>query len=323
MSSILVLFAANGSSAIEPMLETLGFAQQLGAATGSPVCAGLFGTDLDQTARALAAAGAQEVLVVDDARLASYIGDHAVMVTLALVSAAEADLVVVATDANAIEWAPRLAARLNAGIVTNCLSAQLGPAGLAASRSLAGGALQAECRLQRPINLLLTASGVGAQPASAQPGTIRSVAVGDITGPTQLVGDQPDAVSAGPQLKSARIVVAGGMGVGSADNWHLVEDAAAALDAAVGASRAAVDVGWAKSSMQVGFSGLTVKPDLYIALGISGALHHLAGISQAKTVVAVNNDPESNIFKASHIAVVGDVREVIPAFATHIQELRG
>ena len=130
------------------------------------------------------------------------------------------------------------------------------------------------------------------------------------------------APARGPKLKDAKIIVSGGLGVGGPQNWHLIEEASAALGAAVGCSRPVVDSGWVPSSQQVGLSGNCVAPDLYVAVGISGAVQHLAGIAAAKTVVAINLDSGADIFTRANYGVVGDFREVLPAFIGRIKQLR-
>jgi electron transfer flavoprotein alpha subunit len=137
-----------------------------------------------------------------------------------------------------------------------------------------------------------------------------------------FVGEEAAAASAGPSLKDAKIVVAGGRGLGSAENWRYIDDLAALLGAAVGCSRPVADSGWVPASCQVGLSGTCVAPDLYIAVGISGAVQHLAGIGAAKTVVAINPDAAAEIFTRADLGVVGDYREVLPAFAQRVKELK-
>jgi len=137
-----------------------------------------------------------------------------------------------------------------------------------------------------------------------------------------VLGEESAAGSGGPRLKDAKIVVAGGRGVGGPDNWHYIEEVSAVLGAAVGCSRPVADAGWIASSHQVGLSGASVAPDLYIAVGISGAAQHLAGITAAKTVVAINNSADAGIFERADFGVVDDYREVLRGFVERVKQLR-
>jgi electron transfer flavoprotein alpha subunit len=131
-----------------------------------------------------------------------------------------------------------------------------------------------------------------------------------------------EEAASGPKLKDAKIVVSGGRGLGAPENWKYVEELAQVLGAAVGASRAVTDAGWVSTSHQVGLTGATVAPDLYIAIGISGAVQHVAGISGARNVVAINRDADANIFKYARFGVLGDWKAVLPAFIQRLKELR-
>jgi len=131
-----------------------------------------------------------------------------------------------------------------------------------------------------------------------------------------------EQVTSGPRLKDAKVIVSGGRGLGGPDNWHYVEELAQVLNGAVGATRAVTDAGWVAPSLQVGLTGSTVAPDLYITVGISGAVQHIAGISGARNVVAINRDGDANIFKYARFGVVGDWKQIVPAFTERLKELR-
>jgi electron transfer flavoprotein alpha subunit len=137
-----------------------------------------------------------------------------------------------------------------------------------------------------------------------------------------VLSEEGAAASAGLRLKDAKIVISGGRGIGGPDNWHFIEEASAVLGAAVGCSRPVADSGWVPSSHQVGLSGTSVSPELYIAVGISGAAQHLAGITAARKVVAINNSADADIFTRADYGIVGDYREVLPAFVERVKQLR-
>ena len=161
------------------------------------------------------------------------------------------------------------------------------------------------------------------EPGAAAAEQIRLDAPPPASARVTVLDEQSAAATAGPRFKDAKIIVSGGRGVGGPENWHYIEEASAALGAAVGCSRPVADSGWVPSSHQVGLSGTMVAPDLYIAVGISGAAQHLAGISAARTVVAINNSADADIFSRADYGIVDDYREVLPAFVERVKQLRG
>ncbi len=327
MAGVLVIGSVEAGRLSDATGEAISLAANLAEKRGCPLIGALAGSDISSAAATMATLGLSRLLAAQDARLAGYSGGTMLAAAEAFVRESGADVIVVPADAESIEWGPRLAARLGAALATNCVGADVEGSGaegaIIATRALAGGVLRGDFRVHTPVAILLLSPGISVPPPAGGSCAIEQVVIGSADDRVTLIEFVPDEVGSGPLLKNARLVVSGGLGIGSADNWSLIEEAAGALGAAVGATRAAVDVGWAPSSRQVGFSGLTVAPDLYVAVGVSGALHHLAGISRAKKVVAINSDAEANIFKAAHLGAVGNALEVLPAFSARVREIRG
>jgi len=219
-------------------------------------------------------------------------------------------LVVASAGLSSRNWAARLAARLNAGFLPACdgLAPQEGR--LVATEAVMGGMMRRRLVASGAMVLLYAGEAL-AFAGGLVPVTDPAEAVA-ATGP-RLLGRAPLPDTGGLPLKGASRIVSGGLGVGSVENWPRIEAFAASVGAAVGASRAAVDMGWVPSTRQVGFIGQKVAPDVYVAVGISGAVHHLAGIGGARRIVAINKDPEAPIFQVADVAIVGDYQAVLDA----------
>jgi electron transfer flavoprotein alpha subunit len=224
--------------------------------------------------------------------------------------------------AEAMEWVPLLAGRLGAALAGGCIRLAFDGDALIATRPVCGGAVLAEYAFQRPLRFATLAPGAFAPAKAQDAGAVISVAMPDVAPRVAVLEEIPESTGSGPSLRKAKVVVSGGLGLGTRDKWRLVEAAAESLGAAVGATRAVVELGWVPPAQQVGFSGQKISPDLYVAVGISGAVHHLAGLGGAKTIVAINKDPEAGIFRAARFGVVGDANEVVPAFVARVKELR-
>jgi electron transfer flavoprotein alpha subunit len=220
---------------------------------------------------------------------------------------------------------PLAAFRLGAGMVTDCIALEREGAALVLTKPVYGGNALAEYVIEaRPAFATLRPRAFAAaagREGSSEGSDIVELAVGEPPGRTRVVQTVRRQVS-GPVLEKARIVVSGGRGLGGPENWRYVEELAAALGAAVGASRAVTDAGWVPPTLQVGLTGTTVTPDLYVAVGISGAVQHIAGCGGARSIVAINRDATANIFRHARYGVVGDFREVLPALTQRIRELR-
>lgn len=288
--------------------------------SGSQVVAALIGSGIPEGA--FPVAGVDRLLVVDDAQVADYTCEAVVSAAAEIAKQAGAELIIVPHTSNALEWAPRLAARLNASLVTNCGALEKADGALLATKPVCGGAVQAQYSLTSELKVVTLSAGAFAPAANGAAVAAEKISIGAIDNPVSLVETIVEAVGDGPSLRTAKVVVSGGIGIGSAGDWSIIEESAKGLNAAVGATRAAVEMGWVPTTKQVGFSGLKVTADLYVAAGISGAIHHLAGISRVKSVVAINSDAEANIFSVAKFGVVGDAKVVLPAFVARVQELR-
>jgi electron transfer flavoprotein alpha subunit len=273
---------------------------------------------------ALFAAGADQVLRVEHPLLSQPEPDAVLAALTQVIPQAGAQVIFFPDDSCGREVAPRLAHRLAAGLVTEISALRTEPGAVLLRRQVYGGRCLAEfAATQFPV--VGTVKLRSMEPAAERPGRrgeeIRvSVALDPSRVRTSVLERVAEEVR-GVKLENARVVVSGGRGLKGPEPFRQLQELAQVLKGAVGASRAATDAGWVPVSWQVGQTGKTVSPDLYIAVGISGAIQHLAGMSGSKTIVAINTDPDAPIFKVAHLGVVGDFRALLPPFMTKIKSL--
>jgi len=252
-------------------------------------------------------------------------GSSVVPAVVALAKRAEAEkpkLIHMAATPWGRELGARLAARLGASFATDCIALRPAEGGVEVDRTLYAGKVRATVRLPLPAVVALRP---GAYPLAgdAPAPEVETVAVDRGDEKLALQRFEPTAAAGGRvPLGEARTIVSGGRGLRGPENWKMVEELADALGAALGASRAVTDAGWRPNEEQVGQTGKTVTPDLYIALGISGAIQHLAGMTSSKVIVAVNKDPEADIFKVADYGVVADLFEFLPAFTEEVKKAK-
>jgi electron transfer flavoprotein alpha subunit len=231
------------------------------------------------------------------------------------------DLILFGATPAGRDIAARLAARLKRAYLSECTDLSIAGAQVEASRGMYAGKVRARVRVALPAICSVRPNAFPLADGTAEPPTT-SVNVGETPGLT-FVRFEPTASSTGRvSLSEARVIVSGGRGLKGPEGWAQVEALADVLGAALGASRAVTDAGWRPNEEQVGQTGKTVAPDLYIALGISGAIQHLAGMTSSKVIVAVNKDPEADIFKVADYGVVGDVFEFLPAFTDAVKKAK-
>lgn len=307
MAEVLVLVDHIDGEVKKVTLELLTAARRL----GEPAAVWI-GPGLENAKDKLAEYGAAKIYVAADEELTSYVVAPKVELLAKLVADKSPAGVLVAATGEGKEIAGRLAVKLDSGVLTDVVDVAEGFVG---EHSIFGGAVIAHAKVKRGTPIVaVRPNAVAPEPAPATPAEEQvSVTLSDAAKAAKIVEKVVQEKGERPDLTEAAVVVSGGRGVGSAENFKIIEDLADALGGAVGASRAATDAGWYPHQFQVGQTGKTVSPQLYIAVGISGAIQHIVGMKGSKTIVAINRDPDAPIFEIADYGIVGDLFEVVPA----------
>ncbi|BBJ45784.1 electron transfer flavoprotein subunit alpha [Streptomyces antimycoticus] len=320
MAEVLVYVDHVDGAVRKPTLELLTLARRI----GEPVAVSL-GSGAGNTASALAEHGAARVLTADAPEFADYLVVPKVDALQAAYEAVSPAAVLFPSSAEGKEIAARLAVRIGSGIITDAVDLEAGEEGPVATQSVFAAAFTTRSRVSKGTPVITVKPNSAAVEAAPAAGAVEALSVSfseQATG-TKVVSRTPRESTGRPELTEAAIVVSGGRGVGGAENFPVVEALADSLGAAVGASRAAVDAGWYPHTNQVGQTGKTVSPQLYVAAGISGAIQHRAGMQTSKTIVAVNKDAEAPIFDLVDYGVVGDLFEVVPQLTEEVKTRKG
>ncbi len=322
MTEILVLVDHVDGAVRKPTYELLTIAKRL----GEPSAVFIGATDkADGVVEAVSKYGAEKVYVVDDAEIKGYLVAPKAEALAQLVEKAGPGAVLISSSAEGKEIAGRLAIKTESGLITDAVdvSATDGGEGPVTTQSVFAGnyTVQAKVTKGTPI---ITVKPNAATPEESEGAAAKeefAASISDSAKKAKIVASQPRKASGRPELNEAAIVVSGGRGTGG--DFSEVEGFADSLGAAVGASRAAVDSGWIPHAFQIGQTGKTVSPQLYVANGISGAIQHRAGMQTSKTIVAVNKDDEAPIFELVDFGVVGDLHTVLPAATEEINKRKG
>ncbi|HEY8736840.1 MAG TPA: electron transfer flavoprotein subunit alpha/FixB family protein [Candidatus Dormibacteraeota bacterium] len=299
------------------VLEILTKARSLGE-----VEAVALGPGASRAAAALGAHGAGKVYVHEDPAFRDILAVPAVEVLAQLIEQHQPELVLFGMTYDGRDIASRLSAKLGTALIANATDLERKDGGIAVISPVFGGTLLVTtvARAKAPALVLVRPKAFTAEAANGAAAQIETLTAPPETGRAAArVLRREKEQAAGPRLEDAGVIVSGGRGLGGPENFSMLDELAAELGAAVGASRAVVDAGWKPYALQIGQTGKTVKPLVYIAVGISGAMQHTVGMKGAKTIIAINRDPEAPIFKLADLGVIGDVHKVVPQL---IQEIR-
>ena len=316
MASILVYAELSEGKLTSTSLELMAKARELG-----DVYAVALGSGAKAAAATLGKHGAKAVHVSDDPAFDDYIAEPATDAIAALYEKEKPDAILFGFTSDSREVAGRLAARLGVGLISNASDLEMQGGAFVAKVPYFGGAKLASMKanaspaivLIRPKSFEASETGGTAEVKALE------VAVADSSKRAHITERVAEA-SEKVKLEDARVVISGGRGMGGPQNFPMLEDLAAALGGAVGASRAVVDAGWVPYSMQVGQTGKSVRPGVYIAVGISGAMQHTVGMKTSKVIIAINKDAEAPIMKMADLGVVGDALKIVPALTAAIQK---
>ncbi|GAA3717302.1 electron transfer flavoprotein subunit alpha/FixB family protein [Streptomyces tremellae] len=320
MAEVLVYVDHVDGAVRKPTLELLTLARRL----GEPVAVAL-GAGAESTAATLGEHGAVRVLHADAPEFADYLVVPKVDALQAAYDSVSPAAVLLPSSGEAKEIAARLAVRIGSGLITDAVDVEAGDEGPVATQSVFAAAYSTKSRVTKGAPVITVKPNSAQVEPAAAAGTPEplSVSFSDAAAGTKVVSREPRESTGRPELTEAAIVVSGGRGVNGAENFAVIEALADSLGAAVGASRAAVDAGWYPHSNQVGQTGKSVSPQLYIASGISGAIQHRAGMQTSKTIVAINKDAEAPIFDLVDYGVVGDLFDVVPQLTDEVKARKG
>ncbi|WP_016837194.1 electron transfer flavoprotein subunit alpha/FixB family protein [Ureibacillus thermosphaericus] len=318
---ILVLGEVRDGALRNVSFEAIAAAKQI--ADGGEVVGALFGDQVADLAKELIAYGADRALVVEHPHLKTYTSDGFSQALLALVEQEKPEGIVIGHTSLGKDLSPKVASRLQSGLISDVTEIEGTGDDALFVRPIYSGKAFEKVKIKEGL-VFVTVRPNNIAPLErdeSRTGDVQSVSV-DIKNLRTIVKEVVRNATTGVDLSEAKVIVSGGRGVKSAEGFEPLRELANLLGGAVGASRGACDAGYCDYAMQIGQTGKVVTPDLYIACGISGAIQHLAGMSNSKVIVAINKDPEANIFKVADYGIVGDLFEVVPLLIEEIKALK-
>jgi electron transfer flavoprotein alpha subunit len=320
----ILVFAEHRNAAFKKAsFESISAARSIAQQSGGKVIALAIGSSIDAAAKELGAYGAERILAVDDPQLERHSNTAYAKAIAEVATSQGTPVVFLAATQMGKDLAPRVAAKLNAGLASDCIALSVEGGELVATRPVYAGKALADVKVTTSTKVFTLRPNVFTATAATGSSTVEKVSVS--FAPSDFSSSVKEVkVSTGrPDVTEADIIVSGGRGIKGPEHFTLIEELADALGAAVGASRAVVDAGWRPHDEQVGQTGKTVAPTLYIACGISGAVQHLAGMSSSKYIIAINKDKDAPIFQVADYGIVGDLFEVLPELTTQIKSTMG
>ncbi|MGH2442596.1 MAG: electron transfer flavoprotein subunit alpha/FixB family protein [Chloroflexota bacterium] len=306
-------------------LELAGKAQQIATASGGRAVAVVLGAAAGETVQRLGQAGIDDVYTGSEEVFDSYLSGPQVDAVELAVKESDAQAILFSDTLDGRDVASRLAARLDCGLVSAVVGLELHEGSLRAEETIFGGAYTTEVEVaDSSVSIFLVRPNAFSPVEAPREPAVHQLRL-EVTEQAKLakLGKKIQEEGSPEPLEEAGVIVSGGRGLGGPEPFAMLQELAGELGGVVGASRAAVDAGWIPYSHQVGQTGRTVKPQLYVAIGISGAVQHRAGMQTADTVVAVNRDPDATIFQLADLGVVGDLFKIVPALTQEIRRRKG
>jgi electron transfer flavoprotein alpha subunit len=308
----------------KPAFEVVRTARVIADQTGGEVIALVVGSQVQAIAGELGGYGANKVLVVQQPKLEKYSSTAYSKIIAEVAKKEQASILLLSATSLGKDCAPRVAVKLDAGLCSDCIAIKVAGGAIIATRPIYAGKVLTDVKINSAIQIFTLRPNVFS--AGTSNGTAANVEVIDIPlKDTDFASQVVETTQASGKLDVAEadIIISGGRGLKGPENFKMIEELASVLGGAVGASRAVVDAGWRPHSEQVGQTGKTVSPSLYIAVALSGAIQHLAGMSSSKYIVAINKDKDAPIFQSADYGIVADAFEIVPAFTNEVKKLLG